>query len=277
MRSLKLFSPKLSFPDVNVDFLKSYEKWLLSKDKSITTVSIYIRSLRSILNIAIADGAINKELNYPFGKRKYQIPASRNIKKALTLDEIGKIFRYEAIAGSWWEKARDFFIFSYLGNGINVKDISLLKFRNTDGEYIRFSRAKTINTNRAGMPISIYISAEMRAIIERWKNNGNNPDTFLFPILEPDLTPERERVIVQQFIKMVNKYIRLIAKEVGIDKPITTYYARHSFATILRHSGASTELISESLGHSSLKTTYSYLDSFEDEKKKEILTALTNF
>jgi integrase/recombinase XerD len=194
------------------------------------------------------------------------------------LDEIGKIFRYEALAGTWWEKAKDLFIFSYLGNGINMKDIALLKFKNIDGDYIRFSRAKTINTNRIGnMPISIYISSEMKDILNKWKNVDALPDNFLFPILEPNVTPEKERAAISQLIKMVNKYIRLIAKEVGINKPITTYYARHSFATVLRRSGVSTEFISESLGYSSLKTTYSYLDSFEDEKKKEMLSALTNF
>ena len=69
----------------------------------------------------------------------------------------------------------------------------------------------------------------------------------------------------------------MIAASVGIDKPVTTYYARHSFATVLRRSGASTELISESLGHSNIKTTANYLDSFDDEVKKQIQSKLMNF
>jgi integrase/recombinase XerD len=278
LTSLKKFCPKLQFNDITVDFLKEYERWLLTNKKSISTVGIYLRPLRAVLNEAIAEGLITKENSYPFGKRKYQIPASRNIKKALSLDEIGKIFRYKAIEGTWKQRARDYFIFSYLGNGINMKDIALLKLKDIDGEYIRFSRAKTLYTNRTGsMPISIYLSTEMKEIIKRWKNSDSTPESLLFPIIGTALNPEKERETIKQFVKMINKYIKLIAIEVGINKPITTYYARHSFATILRRSGASTELISESLGHSSLKTTYSYLDSFEDEKKKEMLTALTNF
>ena len=76
---------------------------------------------------------------------------------------------------------------------------------------------------------------------------------------------------------MVNKYMGIIAKKVGIDKPCTTYYARHSFSTVLKRSGANVQFISEALGHSSINTTKAYLDSFEDETKKEMAKALTAF
>ncbi len=69
---------------------------------------------------------------------------------------------------------------------------------------------------------------------------------------------------------MVNRYIGKIVKEVAINKHVTTYSARHSFATVLKRKGISTEVISESLGHKSVKTTASYLDSFDDDTKKEI-------
>ena len=73
---------------------------------------------------------------------------------------------------------------------------------------------------------------------------------------------------------MVNKYLKEIVVQLGIDKPVTTYYARHSFATRLKMLGKSTEVISESLGHSNIKTTTSYLDSFDDDSKKEIALSL---
>ncbi len=76
---------------------------------------------------------------------------------------------------------------------------------------------------------------------------------------------------------MVNRYISKIGIEVGIDKHVTTYYARHSFATVLKRKGISTELISESLGHGSIKTTASYLDSFDDDTKTEIGKLLVDF
>lgn len=278
MNSLKRFSPKLQFRDITVELLKDYERWLLAQKKSITTVGVYLRPLRAIINIAIEEGMASQESNYPFGKRKYQIPASRNVKKALTLEEIGLLFNYNALEGTWWEKARDFFIFSYLANGMNIKDIALLKHSDIDGEFIRFIRAKTKNTNRSSNTfISIHITEPLRKIIERWKTRSNDKDDYLFPVIQRDDSPEKQRKVIQQFTKMINTYIDKIAVQVGITKKVTTYYARHSFATVLLRKGHSTEIISESLGHSSLQTTKAYLGSFEDSTKKKIGNALLDF
>lgn len=278
MNSLKVFTAKLSFRDISLEFLKSYEAWLLTNGKSISTVGIYIRPLRAIINEAIDEGVISRETNYAFGKRKYQIPAAKNIKKALTIDELKMIIEYQALPGTWFEKARDFFIFSYLCNGINIKDIALLKYKNIDGEYIHFTRAKTQHTNRtASTTISIFILEEISAIIEKWKNKDTDLENYVFPILEPGIGAERELRLIQQFTKMVNRYIKQVAVSSGITKQITSYYARHSFATILRNSGAPTAFISESLGHTSTKTTESYLDSFESEAKKKWAEKLTAF
>ena len=71
--------------------------------------------------------------------------------------------------------------------------------------------------------------------------------------------------------------MKSIAEELGIKKPVTTYSARHSFATVLKRSGASMDVISEMLGHSNLKNTRLYLDSFEKETLEKTTNALTNF
>ncbi|MEJ7820922.1 MAG: site-specific integrase [Chitinophagaceae bacterium] len=277
MNSIKAFSVKLSLRDVTIEFLNEYEAWLISNGKSISTVGIYLRPLRAIISEAIEAGMISRE-NYPFGKRKYQIPAPRNIKKALTKEEIKMIMYYDALPDTWCQRARDFFIFSYLCNGINMKDIALLKYKNVDGDFIYFTRAKTQHTNRtSSIPISIYVTSEIGKIIDRWKNDNSDSDNYLFPILEHGITPEKEQRLIQQFTKMVNKYIKQVALNVGITKPVTTYYARHSFATIMRRGGVPTEFIGEALGHTSTKTTASYLDSFENETKKEWAKILISF
>lgn len=278
MHSLKDFSGKLIFRDVTVEFLQDYEKWLLQNEKSITTVGVYLRPLRAILNQAIEEGIITRENNYPFSKRKYQIPSGKNIKKALTKEEISKIFQYKGVKGTWWEKARDVFVFSYLASGINMKDIALLKYQNIDGDFIRFNRAKTHGTNRSGSkPISINMCDEIKQILSRWKGPTSKPNDYLFQVIEPDSSPVRQSALIKQFTRMTNTYLKLICIDLGIDKPVTTYFARHSFATILRRGGASTAFISESLGHSKEETTASYLDSFDDESKKEMQSLLTNF
>jgi integrase/recombinase XerD len=79
-RSLSAFKPNLCFEDLSVEFLKDYEDWMLSRGRSITTVGIHMRTLRAVFNEAIYQEVISKEF-YPFGKRRYQIPVGRNIKK----------------------------------------------------------------------------------------------------------------------------------------------------------------------------------------------------
>ena len=278
MNSLKKFSPKLKFRDITAEFLKKYERHLLQEGKSITTVGVYLRPLRAVFNGAIADGIVSRDALYPFGKRQYQIPATRNVKKALTKADIKKFIDFEPLKGTWWDKAKDIFLFSYLSNGMNMKDILLLKRKNVESDYIRFMRAKTLNTHKGNnTPISIFISPALQEIIDKWGIEKGDGDDFIFPFIPQGVTPEKERLLIKQFTKMVNKYILSIAKQVKIEKKVTTYYARHSFATILKKGGSSIELIRESLGHSSSRTTAIYLDSFDDDIKEGISKMLLDF
>ena len=83
--------------------------------------------------------------------------------------------------------------------------------------------------------------------------------------------------VIRQTTKNINKHIDDIAKALKITKRVTTYTARHSFATVLKRSGVSTEFISESIGHADLRTTENYLDSFEDDAKVENAKKLLDF
>ena len=266
----------LPFAKVTSEWLTNYEQYMVSQGRSLTTVGIYLRTLRIILNIAIEEGLLSNA-SYPFGKRKYQIPAGRNVKKALTLEDMQKIFDYEPLTEGE-AKARDFFLFSYLCNGINMKDIARLRYRNVQQDKVVFIRAKTERTSKKNLkPIVAVLTPEAKDIIRRWGSQPIKPDQLIFDIITDGLTPEREVARIKQGVKTVNKYLKRIAQNVGIDSNISTYTARHSFSTILKRSGAPIEFISESLGHHDLRTTESYLDSFEDDAKKKYASALTNF
>ena len=91
------------------------------------------------------------------------------------------------------------------------------------------------------------------------------------------MTAERERKVYQQVTKTINKYMKLIAAELEINKEVTTYFARHSYSTVMRNSGASTSYISQALGHSSEKVTQNYLAGFEQETIHKATEALTAF
>jgi site-specific recombinase XerD len=278
LRSLLLFKKNLRFEDVSDTFLFRYETWMLERGRSITTVGIYCRCLRAIFNEAIYRKIISLDY-YPFGKRKYQMPVSKNIKKALKLQDIGKIYFYQPKQDKGLEaKAKAFWLFSYFANGMNMKDIALLKFKNISDEFLSFERAKTIRSTRTNPKlITVYINDDIRAIIRKWSNWDKSRENYVFPILKPGLTPSQQRDRIKEFTRDVNDGIKSICIEAGIEEHVTTYSARHSFSTVLKRSGASIEFISEALGHTDVKTTESYLDSFENEMKKEFSNSLLAF
>lgn len=276
INALKAFKEGIRFEDVNDVFLYRFEKWMLDKGRSITTVGIYTRVLRTVFNEAIYRKLISAEY-YPFSKRRYQVPTGKNVKKALPLAQIGKIFHYIP-KNDLEAKAKAFWLFSYFANGINMTDIANLKFKNISGEFINFERSKTIRSLRSNPQIiSVYITEEIRAIIKKWGNWDTCAENYIFPILTSGLTASQARERIKDFIWRINKALKPIAEDIGIGIPLTTYTARHSFSTVLKRSGASIEFISESLGHSSVKTTAFYLDSFEDDRKKEFARSLIAF
>jgi len=268
---------RLPFTEVTPKLLKNFEKKWLSDKKSITTVGIYMRSLRTIFNIAKSRNVISAK-HYPFSKQKYQKPASVNVKKAIAKEDIKKNFHYKAQRLSAEHFAKDIWVFSYLCNGINLRDIARLKYEDIQGDSIFFLRQKTIQTSRTKQKqISAVLIPETRSIIKTWGNKPEKPEQYIFPILEQGMSIEQEVERVRQAVKTTNKYLRKIAEKLELGIDITTYSARHSFATQLKTSGASTEFISESLGHSSLAVTENYLASFSQEEKKKWASKLAEF
>jgi integrase/recombinase XerD len=285
----------LRYADITPEMLKRFEKWMLTPQSvkrhwkgmdhpvvmlreplSKTTVGIYMRSLRAVINRAKINPAL-----YPFSKNmekgKYMIPTGRNIKKALKPDQLASMYNFPTKPGTMEDLAKDYWFFMYLCNGMNLKDVCLLKWKNKDGDTLKFIRAKTMNTNRREKAVEVYLKPIAKAIIAKWGQPSIDPNGFIFPHIQKDSTPEDVRRIVQQVNQNINKHIGRIAKAVGIDRPVTTYFARHSFATVMRNSGTSVDLLSDLLGHSTWKQTAEYLDGFEKETIEHATDALTSF
>jgi site-specific recombinase XerD len=286
LNSLKAFQPKLSFEEITPDFLNRYETWLQTNSSvteksnatSATTVGIYMRHLRSVYNRGISENLVAQE-SYPFRRNKYTIPTGNNIKKALTINEVGEIFSYQTAETGWERKAKDFWMFSYLCNGMNIMDIAKLKYKDIYNGEIHYERSKTIRTNRGKSDnlISITLLEQTQTIIDTWCNKDVSANNYIFPILSDGMSAVEIKRRVRQFTKNMNDYTKKIALSLGIDKNVTTYVARHSYATVLKRSGATIESISENLGHKSTGTTRSYLASFETESRKKNAQALVAF
>ena len=261
------------FDAVTVSWLVRYAAFLQSEGKKQTTIAIHLRHLRAILNEARRQGSV-KEAQYPFGRGRFEIQEGEGRKMALTLEQIGQIARYDD-GSEATAKYRDYWMFLYLCNGINVADFVRLRYRDIVNGEICFVRQKTARTTRTRKEIRVIVTDRMLAIIDRW-GNPPAPDRFIFPVLDGSEDAMRQKLKTQYFTRAVNKRMATIGEALGIGN-ISTYTARHSFATVLKRAGANIAYISESLGHNDLKTTENYLASFEREERVKNAELLTKF
>jgi integrase/recombinase XerD len=268
--------PNIGFQQVTVSFLDQFEKHCIENEgKSITTVSIYLRTLRTVFNEAISTKTVSPDL-YPFGKRKYQIKASKKFKRTLSGEQLKVLF--EGVPKTPEQaRAKAFWFFSYLCNGMNFKDILNLKWKDIDGDRITFIRAKTAKNSGEQTPIAVYLNPYSKEVIDTYGNTDRNENSFVFPILFQSHSAEEKHSKKNAFIRSVNQNFLKYSKGLGIEEQISTYFARHSFSTMAVRKGKSMEFVGEALGHTDIKTTMNYFAGFEDKDKMDISNALLNF
>ncbi len=275
LKSLESFGgTNIPLDRITVEWLKHCERFWISNGKSYSSVSIYFRTLKCILNRAVRDGIL-KESSFPFGKNKYEIPEGHGRKLALTLPEIKRVMSFQDSTNEL-EEFRDLWFFSYLCNGINFMDLLFLQYSNiVDGE-ICFIRSKTSRTTKHSKEIRATITPEMWDIIHKWGNPNISPQTYIFKYAKGNEDAFEKIKLVRRIVTKCNRKLKKIAQGTGIAQ-LTTYTARHSFATVLKRGGAKTSYISESLGHSNLAVTENYLACFEKEERIRNARLLTNF
>ena len=272
--SIGKYHPNLRMKGVTTEFLRKYENHLAAKEKTISTIGIYLRQIRAICNYAISKKYILPE-KYPF--KNFTVPAAQKNKRALSNEDIKTFIEYKSDSPAE-QKAIDFWTFSYLANGMNFKDVALLKYANIKGDNMKFYRSKTKGTKKGEQKeINIYMLPRIREIIKYWGNHSETGKEYIFPILNEKMNIREQYDTIAKFIKTTNKYLKRVTEALEWKVVVTTYYARHSYATRLKRSGSSTEYISESMGHSSIKTTENYLASFMDESVKKNAELLMDF
>lgn len=272
LKSLEDFAGEhVPFKAITVSWLVRFTEYLRKRDLSQNTIAIRLRTLKAIFNDAKTLNII-REAEYPFGKGKYEIQSGTGRKMALLPDQIKKIFEYDdGLETS--QKYRDYFLFLYLCNGINVADFIRLKYSDIINDEIYFKRQKTMNTVRNLRDIRVIITEPMRQIIRRW-GNPYHPNNYIFPHLDGTETPLQQKRKTQYLTRLINRRMAYIAIQLEIPH-ISTYTARHSFATILKNKGINISYISEALGHSDIKTTENYLASFDRTEREKMATILT--
>lgn len=269
----KFAGDAIPFNAVTPEWLKKCEEFWMHEGKAATTVSIYMKTLKSVINKAMGEGYINRA-SYPFGRGGYTVPKGAVRKLALSKCQIKKLMDYRGPDSL--EMYRDLWIFSYLCNGINFRDMLFLRYSNiVDGE-ICFIRSKTRYAYGSRKVIRAALCPKMEEIINRHGNVRTAPETFIFKFANGSEDEFEVSMLVRRVVNRCNSALRKIAVE--LDLPVfTTYAARHSFATVMQRSGVGIPFISECLGHSSMLVTENYFAGFGKEERLLKASLLTDF
>ena len=254
----------IPFSDIDATWLKRYELWMKEQNLSVSTISTRIRHLRAVFNLAIAEHSIKNDC-YPFHSYKVSKLYKQTAKRAISKKEVLKIMQYQGDTPMEC-LAIDVFVFSYLNAGINFIDIAKLKRSNIVESQLIYNREKTKKL------INVPLQQKAMEIIAKYENDKS---PYLFPILTPFHKTEIQIANrLHKVLAKINKHLKEIGKKLKLPIPLTTYVARHSYATVLKRAGVSTSIISESLGHGLVKITQVYLDSFDNSQINDAMKNL---
>ena len=236
----------VAFDEIKPLLIKQYEQYLKSKKICNNSISFYIRTLRSIYNRAVAEGVI--EQRFPF--KGIYLGSDRTVKRAVDEQIISRLRALDLSKRDELALARDMFMFSFFARGMAFVDVAHLSKDNIKGDYIVYQRHKT------GQELNIRLEPCLKNIITRYLNKVID-NKYLFPILV-GINPNYESAL-----RLQNKRLKKISELMGLDSELTSYVARHSWATLAKKRGIPTQVISESMGHNNEKTTLIYLSSLD--------------
>ncbi len=210
--------------------------------------------------------------NNPFVKFKVGKLWTPTRKRAISKGELDKIIALKLSKATthYLDFARDVFLFTYFTAGINICDIANLQYCNINNGRVQYVRSKT------GKEINCKLMPMAEEIIAKYSNPSGSPTDYIFPILNRNVhrTELQKYNRIHKVTQKVNKQLKELGRLTGITTPISSYVARHTYASQLKFSGVSTAIISQSLGHSSEKVTQVYLDSFGNEQIDEAMKNL---
>ncbi len=271
--TMKSFSDFLNHRDITFSLMtgkliSDYEQWLFDKGVVRNSSSFYLRILRSVYNKAIKKG-LAKQTN-PFEDVYTGVDRTRKraMDEKLIMGLLGLELKTEAL-----RQSRDLFIFSYCTRGMAFVDIAYLKKSDISGGVISYIRRKT------GQQMSVKVEPCAQNIIDHYvaKTKGS---PYVFPIITAT-DPKKAFNQYRAKLGYHNRQLKTLSRELGEELPISSYWARHSWATSARDKNVPLSVISAGMGHTSEKTTQIYLASLDnsviDKANSEVLSPLKNF
>ena len=266
LKALQKYAKKkeILFTDIDITFLNKWKEKHIKNGNSVNGHNVYLRAIRASYNKAIEENVLSANI-YPF--RKYKIVNEKVRKRAISGEDVKKINDMEFPEGSTLWHTQKLFMFSFFTIGMPWVDMANLKLKNIVGNRINYKRKKT------GKEYSIETNSNIRQILNYYSNNKKKND-YVFPIIKR--VSEANKISdTKNGLKNFNKHLEKIGEMAEINEKLTSYVARHSWASIANFKGVHIGIISEGLGHNDIKTTQTYLANFDhsdiDEANANIL------
>ena len=253
--------PDVRMSEVDLAFVRRYEDFLYSNGASGNTVSYYLRNLRSLYNQAVTDG-YHPRGEYPFAKA--QTRPAKTVKRALSRTDMQNLADLNLENEPELEFTRDLYLFSFYAQGMAFVDIVLLKKTDICNGVLTYSRHKSKQL------IRIVVTPQMQGVIDKY----NTENEYLFPIISGEYASGYQKYRLA--LGRINRHLKKIAVVADIKVPLTTYTARHTWATLARDYGAPISVISAGLGHTSEEMTRVYLKDFDVSMLNQVNSMVTN-
>ena len=247
---------------ISSDMMLLYEAHLKARGVRMNTISFYMRIFRAVYNRAVEKGLTAQ--NNPF--RHVYTGVDKTVKRAIPIKAIKEMKELDLAMNSALDFARDMFLFSFYTRGMSFVDMAYLKKSDLKNGILTYRRRKT------GQELSIKWEKCMAEIIAKYPENKTD---FLLPIIKEEGNERRQ---YDNALHLVNYRLKELSTMLKLQRPLTMYVARHSWASAAKANNVPLSVISEGMGHDSEATTQIYLASLEtsvvDKANKMILGLL---
>ncbi|WP_291528018.1 tyrosine-type recombinase/integrase [Bacteroides sp. UBA939] len=256
---------EMSFKQLTPEWLSRFEQKLLTEQVKWNTVSTYMRMLRSIYNQAVEAGVATYT---PRLFSNVHTGVDNRVKRAVSPEVISRLMKSEKELPQRLSFSRDIFVLLFLLRGMSFVDLAFLRKRDLEGDVITYHRHKT------GRKITVAASPEAMAIIEKYRDESSD-SPYLLPIITNPKGDEYRQYA--RMLRLENYHLIRLARFLNIRERLTTYTARHTWATTALRQNYNSNLICDAMGHSSVKVTETYFQPFKEAEINRMNQAIIAF
>ena len=235
--------------------LKEYEDWLAGQQTTPNTISTYMRTLQAVYNRWMSPGI--EGYNPVLFKDVYTKVESRT-KRALTAEQMEQLRNTDfSVLTLRQQQVLTYFLLMFMLRGMPFIDLAHLRKSDLRNRRITYRRHKT------GKLMVVDVPPDAMRLLQKYRDKTDSE--YLFPLLHGGLFMEEHHHRYQETLRHFNRELARLMKQLLPGVSVSSYTARHTWATLAYHSGVPVGLISQSLGHSSIRVTMTYLKPFDAE------------